>query len=636
MLQQGLGTLDSKIDQKAGALRSNPQAMGQLQQQQKTQLGKGITPDLMDALAAQKVLSEKTLANNQLKLSQEQNPATVAEQYEQQLVAMNKDELTAQTAGIMGERNKKRQQQMSSAKPPQPQGQRPPMPQGAPQGLPAAPRPPMQMAQGGIIGYDAGGLVTDELLAKIGITREEYDALPQAVKDGYMADAQKEANKSKKQAEMAEKLGQPAKNIGQMVGGVGDALSAVGSGITGVNKLDKEEEDVTATDTDVAAVEKLPVVEKKAPSGGLGDLKTLKDRGGINNIQGAIDGTLGSTPAMDIASNIPKEEPPVEVPSLDNAPDLSGVRETALSDKLAPELGTSKGIASVNIDEERKKETDRLSKDFGRKTKFDEAKKFRDEKDALEKEQLDPKKVKKAKYNKWMEAVQSGGLKAGRGALNKFDEDRKARRRKSFDERKALFDKQSEVDIDIAGRISTEAGATVRSLMTARSEAIKIIATVKQGDIENMRAEVKQMYDANQNGIKNTLTNNANKIQSELQTLIQNQASSARIMQLLTQFGELKRKALSDGMEPFKVEIGNLSAQLKKAAAGSTEEQNIKEKIQLYQLMALELWDLSEGNELEDKILSAAGVEQNPTNKEQDIVIGADTEDKLAELLGNN
>jgi len=620
MLQEG--GLGAQIDQKANALRSNPKAMGQIQQEQKASLGKGITPDLIKALAMQKVASENAAAENQLKMSMQQNPATIVEQLEQNAVARTQDDLLKQTAGIMGERNKKRQQQMSAAKPPQPQG------------LPAAPRPPMNMAQGGIIGYDAGGLVTDELLAKIGITREEYDALPQAVKDGYMADAQKEANKSKKQAEMAEKLGQPARNIGQMVGGVGDALSAVGSGITGVNKLDKEEEDVTATDTDVAAVEKPLVVAEEAPSGGLGDLKTLKDRGGINNIQGAIDGTLGSTPVMDIASNIPKEEPPVEVPSLDNAPDLSGVRETALSDKLAPELKTSKGIASVDIDKERKKETDRLSEDFGRKTKFDEAKKFRDEKDALEKEQLDPKKVKKAKYNKWMEAVQGGGLRAGRGALNKFDEDREVRRRKSFDERKALFDKQSEVDIDIAGRISTEAGATVRSLMTARSEAIKIISIVKQGDIENMRAEVKQMYDANQNGIKNTLTNNATKIQSELQTLIQNQASSAQIMQLLTKFGELKRKALSDGMEPFKVEIGNLSAQLKKAAAGSTEEKNIKEKIQLYQLMALELWDLSESNDLEDKILSAAGVEQNPTNKEEDIVIGADTEDRLAELLG--
>ena len=620
MLQEG--GLGAQIDQKANALRSNPKAMGQIQQEQKASLGKGITPDLIKALAMQKVASENAAAENQLKMSMQQNPATIVEQLEQNAVARTQDDLLKQTAGIMGERNKKRQQQMSAAKPPQPQG------------LPAAPRPPMNMAQGGIIGYDAGGLVTDELLAKIGITREEYDALPQAVKDGYMADAQKEANKSKKQAEMAEKLGQPAKNIGQMVGGVSDALSAVGSGITGVNKLDKEEEEEDVTATDVAAVEEPPVVAKEAPSGGLGDLKTLKDKGGINNIQGAIDGTLGSTPVMDIASNIPKEEPPVEVPSLDNAPDLSGVRETALSDKLAPELATSKGIASVDIDKERKKETDRLSEDFGRKTKFDEAKKFRDEKDALEKEQLDPKKVKKAKYNKWMEAVQGGGLRAGRGALNKFDEDREVRRRKSFDERKALFDKQSAVDIDIAGKISTEAGATVRSLMTARSEAIKIISIVKQGDIENMRAEVKQMYDANQNGIKNTLTNNATKIQSELQTLIQNQASSAQIMQLLTKFGELKRKALSDGMEPFKVEIGNLSAQLKKAAAGSTEEKNIKEKIQLYQLMALELWDLSESNDLEDKILSAAGVEQNPTNKEQDIVIGADTEDRLAELLG--
>ena len=542
---------------------------------------------------------------------------------EQKLVGMNKEELTAQTAGIMGERNKKRQQQMSAAKPPQPQGQRPPMPQGAPQGLPAAPRPPMNMAQGGIIGYDAGGLVSDELLAKIGITREEYDALPQAVKDGYMADARKEANKSEQQAGMANKQG--------LYGGIGQAAKSIAGAVAegplsdgAKERIAGKEESTGQTGLDALLADKSLMQEE--------DQVAAVDV--TNNSDINAQNLDGQPPAMDIASNIPEEEPPVEVPSLDNAPDLSGVRETALSDKLAPELATSKGIASVDIDKERKKETDRLSEDFGRKTKFDEAKKFRDEKDALEKEQLDPKKVKKAKYNKWMEAVQSGGLKAGRGALNKFDEDREVRRRKSFDERKALFDKQSEVDIDIAGRISTEAGATVRSLMTARSEAIKIISIVKQGDIENMRAEVKQMYDANQNGIKNTLTNNATKIQSELQTLIQNQASSAQIMQLLTKFGELKRKALSDGMEPFKVEIGNLSAQLKKAAAGSTEEKNIKEKIQLYQLMALELWDLSESNDLEDKILSAAGVEQNPTNKEKDIVIGADTEDRLAELLG--
>jgi hypothetical protein len=371
MLQQGLGTLDSKIDQKAGALRSNPQAMGQLQQQQKTQLGKGITPDLMDALAAQKVLSEKADAKRQLALSQEQNPATVAEQYEQQLMTMNKEELTAQTAGIMGERNKQKQKQLSAAAPPQnpqqQQQQRPPMPQGgAPQGIAGAPRPPTQFAaQGGIIGYQgggqidkikafiasrggklsqqemadlvnasknnpeviafltqdqgyisseelmemdkaagltaptgapvanasiaaatakglskdkpntgiatvpavpAGGLITDKLLTEIGITRAQYDALPEAVKKGYIADAQKKADKTANQAGMQEKLAQPGKNIRQMVEGI----ASVGAEARAKRKIDYEaykKNEALKTLGTTPAVVKSPVVDPTGQTG---------------------------------------------------------------------------------------------------------------------------------------------------------------------------------------------------------------------------------------------------------------------------------------------------------------------------------------------------------------------------------
>ena len=182
------GGIGAQIDKKVGALTGNPQAMQQLQQKQKTQQGKGVTPDLLDALALQKVMSDKALAKQQLALSQQQDAGTVVEQMEQKLVGMNKEELTAQTAGILGERNKKRQQQVSAGKPPQQQGQRPPMQmaQGAPQGLPAAPRPPMQMAQGGIIGYAAAGKVSakeaekkriQKLLSDKNITSESWQAM---------------------------------------------------------------------------------------------------------------------------------------------------------------------------------------------------------------------------------------------------------------------------------------------------------------------------------------------------------------------------------------------------------------------------------------------------------------------------
>jgi hypothetical protein len=57
------GGIGAQIDKKVGALTGNPQAMQQLQQKQKTQQGKGVTPDLLDALALQKVMSDKALAN---------------------------------------------------------------------------------------------------------------------------------------------------------------------------------------------------------------------------------------------------------------------------------------------------------------------------------------------------------------------------------------------------------------------------------------------------------------------------------------------------------------------------------------------------------------------------------------------
>jgi hypothetical protein len=183
MLQEG--GLGRQIDQKVDAYRGNPEA---LQKQSK------LSGDLMDALALQKVMSEKADAKRQLALSQEQNPATVAEQYEQQLMTMNKEELTAQTAGIMGERNKQKQKQLSAAAPPQnpqQQQQRPPMPQGgAPQGIAGAPRPPTQFAaQGGIIGYAGpdGSEVEEEgeegsrlerALKALGLTYKEYKNLP--------------------------------------------------------------------------------------------------------------------------------------------------------------------------------------------------------------------------------------------------------------------------------------------------------------------------------------------------------------------------------------------------------------------------------------------------------------------------
>lgn len=115
MLQAG--GIDKLVEQKADAYRSNPQALQKRYSQNQ---------ELMDLLAMQKLKTEKETAARDMQLKAEQTPSTIAEQYEQQLVGMNKNEMAQQTAGIMGERQKKAQQkQQAMGIPPQQAQQRP-------------------------------------------------------------------------------------------------------------------------------------------------------------------------------------------------------------------------------------------------------------------------------------------------------------------------------------------------------------------------------------------------------------------------------------------------------------------------------------------------------------------------------
>ena len=143
-----LGGLAQGVDTKVEAYRNNPQALEKrLQGNQQ----------LIDLLALQKVKSEKESAKNQLLLSEQQNPNTIAQQLEAEVVGMNKDEMSKQTAGILGQRQKQQQKNMQRTAKGAPQGA-PVM--AARGGLMPLPRQNMaNMAQGGIIGYDGGGPV---------------------------------------------------------------------------------------------------------------------------------------------------------------------------------------------------------------------------------------------------------------------------------------------------------------------------------------------------------------------------------------------------------------------------------------------------------------------------------------------
>ncbi len=163
------GGLNQLMNQKVAAYNNNPQALEKRYQQNQ---------QLIDLLALQKIKTDKTAAANNIALQMQQNPSTIAQQREQEVLAMTKNEMAQQTAGILGQRQKQQQKNMQRTA----RGQNV-APQGgammaARGGLMPLPRPTMQkMASGGILGYQTGAeVISDEDLKKLGMTREEYMA----------------------------------------------------------------------------------------------------------------------------------------------------------------------------------------------------------------------------------------------------------------------------------------------------------------------------------------------------------------------------------------------------------------------------------------------------------------------------
>ena len=176
----GIAGMLGTVDKTADVYAAQPEKL-----QQKVAKGGGVTDDLLNALALQKVVSDQQAAKNQLTLSQQQKPGTIAEQLEMQAQQGSQD----RTQAVMGVYNQNKANQDKGARnlakkeaskttglanllggqqrPPQQQQQqrpqqRPQQPQGA--GIAGA-RPPMAMAmaQGGIISrYQRGDKVKNE------------------------------------------------------------------------------------------------------------------------------------------------------------------------------------------------------------------------------------------------------------------------------------------------------------------------------------------------------------------------------------------------------------------------------------------------------------------------------------------
>jgi len=136
--------IDQQIQQKVDAYRSDPnKLMARYQQNQQ----------LIDLLALQKLKSEKESAARDMQMKMANSPKTIAEQREEEVLGLTKNELAAQTGKLLQQRQAQQQKNLA---------------QVAQRGIAGQPAPNMaRMAGGGIVAFATGGDTLDSKAKRI-------------------------------------------------------------------------------------------------------------------------------------------------------------------------------------------------------------------------------------------------------------------------------------------------------------------------------------------------------------------------------------------------------------------------------------------------------------------------------------
>jgi len=583
MLQAG--GIDKLVEQKADAYRGNPQALQKRYSQNQ---------ELMDLLAMQKLKTEKESASREMALKAEQTPSTIAEQYEQQLVSMNKNEMAGQVAGVLGQKQKQSQQkQQAMGIPPQrPQGQRPPMPQSAPQGIASQPRPNMQgMAQGGIIGYVAGGEVSEKDIEEW--LKNNPSVFPQATPARRRQEAIKQIGKA-----APAKRAATSKSI-SVSAAEREAFRKANPNVF-PQADDKKIDDIIQTEkygkrdlqgrssvpaskeSAAAAAQKIKGIAGLEPSAIEQIAKANAPDPSTTGIGAPLvgAGTVLAAPAVQPPTGqAPAGQPPAGQPPVGQAPaggaevesmlgivglstedlnktvDTSGIGQTQVTDRLKDNKVLSALQKSAKADPSKAQQdtitrmsgADKSKGGLDREGQEATYNKYLKEKEVLDTELLDPARLKRERANAGIRGLIEGGT--GRGASiarGKFDENTIASRQASITQRLGIEQKRMDNDVKIATEINAEAGRAMGRVYQDRQSALGTLAKLPAEDIAAATQQAKLKIDQNHNEIKNKIDALQAISTAQLNKAAGMANNTAEIGRALSSLQEVRRKAKED------------------------------------------------------------------------------------------
>ena len=552
MLQSG--GIDSLVDKKADAYRSNPEALKKRYSQNQ---------ELMDLLAMQKLKSEKETASRDMALKAEQTPGTIAEQYEQQLVSMNKNEMAGQVAGVLQQKQQRAVQKQRAMGMPS---------QRRPQGIAGQPRPNMQgMAQGGIVGYQEGGKLSrrEQALKALGITEDalkrmspdQKKAVEQQIQGEYVKQRKeftvpempisrvlREAQDPEIQVEKreairrrlnptAEEKAQDAKAAGTQGGLSSAQSSALQTAMTGAPATGTTPAGASGTTPAGASATAPAGASATAPAGA----PATAPVGTGTVLAPATPATAPATGGIAATGQDMSVDDQLAAVLSTPAPDTSGINQTQLTGRLGKKfMGKLDDRMNVDPEEKKKEEIARLAAGDAAKGGYGVEKyqeglaSYLKQKEALDKAALDPEAVAKRRRDAYFEGLAVGGTGASAtAARGRFDRDLAASRQNSILQQRDMFVKNEEAKNKVVKDINADAAKTFEVYTNDVAAAMNTIATVSKSDLELASKEADRMYETNQNGIKNKIDAIRVSGEAKLRELVQQQASFQEISKAL-------------------------------------------------------------------------------------------------------
>ena len=473
--------IDQDIEQRVNAYRGNPQAL---------QKRYAANQELLDLLALQRLKSEKDDAMRKVQMEMQQNPQTIKQQKERELLEMTKQDLTNQTAGIMQNTQKRQQKNMQrvakqgAAAPQQVQQLQSGLGALAKRQQQQAPQqaPMRRMAAGGIVAFAEGGE----------ITQADIDAYRRGGGQARRNRAKLTDEQIRAILERAQGSDTSGTEMVQTRRGLRRKPMALAPVDTEspIETAELEEKDET---TEVMQLDG-PAMQAEVTGEEVVDAPADETQAEVTTVE--------EPPKPQGIMDLLQAQPKLEAPKVDMAG--AGGGANALLSKA--------GLGSISDPEAaRTKARDESATFLGREDKRNKMNQYLEELKAMDVRQQDPKKMRDEQISAFLRGTAGGGsfgqtMAGGSGAMASERQRQEKSERDRLLSRIGIDQTAMTMDADLAKQALSDGRSAYEQSMAHQRTAAQVMSQMRGQDLQVAIADANREFEANSNNVKNLLS----------------------------------------------------------------------------------------------------------------------------------